>query len=389
MAYADWDQRPCGLWTTDSVSLNPTGFFFRGQMPRRDNRRNTGYSGITVRKISVPNDIPTMVSMKFGIRLPTYVWKDAGASRESLLSFAERAEQLGFDSLWTVDHYLQALPSYRATFLDALTTLSAVAARTERIRLGTAILVLPLRNPVLLAKRVATLDVLSNGRFDFGVGVGWHEGEFDAVGVPIHERGKRTDEILHILKRLFTEENVSYEGEFYRFKDVTILPKPVQKPYPPIWVAGGQTVKRVYYDRSYKARPTKLSRALKRIARDGDGWLATSVSVPELLQKDWERISSYAKELGRDPSGIRKAQTTYMFVTQNVEDARKHYDRIVGKDFDEFVLKSSYFIGSTREIVEKIEERRKMGIDLMILTPVTLDVNQLDLWADEIKSRFE
>ena len=130
--------------------------------------------------------------------------------------------------------------TYGGSWLDPLICLSHAAACTEKIKLGTHILVVPLRHPVLLAKEIATLDYISAGRFFLGVGPGWSEPEFDAMGIPLKERGQRTDEILDALKLLLTQKNVTFNGRFYQFKNVTIDPMPPR--YPEVWVAGGSRI---------------------------------------------------------------------------------------------------------------------------------------------------
>jgi alkanesulfonate monooxygenase len=235
--------------------------------------------------------------MKFGLRLPTYLFPDGAATLERLNAFAKRANELGFDSLWVVDHYLIARPSYRVAFLDPLQVLAAVASASGNMRLGTSVLQLPLRNPVLLAKELATLDWLTNGRVEFGVGNGWQAKEFEGIGVRLTERGRRTDEYLEVMTRLWTEDEVSFHGEYVNFDDIQIPPKPVQKPYPRISFGGGSTVKEVFADdRSFTKSERKLDRVFRRIGKYGVGWQATSVSDPELLADDWQQIASFGRE---------------------------------------------------------------------------------------------
>jgi len=333
--------------------------------------------------------------MKFGLRLPTYILPKNTANFHVLASFARKAEKLGFDSLWVVDHLMDARPSYMCSFMEPLTVISMVAAVTNRVRVGTSILVLPLRNPVLLAKEVATIDWLSGGRFDLGIGIGWNEKEFEACQVPYEKRGRRTDEMLDILIKLWTEDNVNFRGSFYELRNVTIDPKPVQKPHPPIIVGGGSIVSpRFEADPSFiykdyrDGKTPKLNLVYRRVARYARAWHVSSVSNLELVKKDWEQIAKYAREFGRDPNEIEICQTTYMYVTEDMEEARKVYRMIVGKDFTEFALKGSYFIGRKEDIIQKLEDREKFGIKRMILTPLTLDVNQLDFWYKHILSRF-
>ncbi len=327
--------------------------------------------------------------MKLGLRLPTYCFNEGTPSGETLAAFAKKAEDLGFDSLWVVDHYLAAYPSYRVAFLDPLLVLNAAAAVTKTIRIGTSVLQLPLRQPVLLAKEIATLDWLSNGRFDFGVGAGWQDKEFEGVGVPIKERGRRVDEYLEVMTKLWTQDDVSFHGQFVNFDGITITPKPIQKPYPPISFGGGSTVQPVYADdRSYQQRPANLERVLRRIARWASAWQATSTSEPSLLERDWEGIAEYAREYGRDPSEIERMQTTYLIVSEDLEEIRRLYGTIVGKDFDDFLVHSSYLFGPAEKIVAELKKREAMGIDRMILTPVRMDPEELDRWAEQILPPF-
>ncbi|RMF84279.1 MAG: LLM class flavin-dependent oxidoreductase, partial [Nitrospinota bacterium] len=145
-----------------------------------------------------------------------------GSSGEEILSLAEQAETLGYDSFWTGDHI-----AFHTPILDSLTLLAMVAARTRRLIVGTAVYLLPLRHPTVAAKITASLDYLSGGRFIFGVGVGGENPkEFEACGVPVRERGRRTDEGIEIVKKLWTESHVTYQGKYFQFSDVTLEPKP-------------------------------------------------------------------------------------------------------------------------------------------------------------------
>jgi alkanesulfonate monooxygenase SsuD/methylene tetrahydromethanopterin reductase-like flavin-dependent oxidoreductase (luciferase family) len=147
-----------------------------------------------------------------------------------MMDNVRRAERLGYDAIWSGDHIITHSP-----IMDIMTMLASFAVVTERVKLGTAVYLMPLRHPVATAKQVASLDLLSEGRFIFGVGVGGEiVGEFDAVGVPVRERGGRTDEGLEILTRVLSQNNVTYEGKYYQLHDVTLAPHPKQQPYPPI-----------------------------------------------------------------------------------------------------------------------------------------------------------
>src|SRR5688500_4860185 len=185
--------------------------------------------------------------MQYGLRIPSFALGPRTATLDEMGRYLRRAEDLGFDSAVSIDHLLLTPPAYACTWLEPMTMLAALAGVTRTIRLGTMVLVLPLRNPVYFAKEWATLDLLSGGRSILGLGVGWHAAEFALMGVPYRERGPRTREGIEVLKALWGGDDVTYEGKFYTFRNLTIDPKPVQLPHPPIWIGGGtQPSEKVY-----------------------------------------------------------------------------------------------------------------------------------------------
>jgi probable F420-dependent oxidoreductase len=220
-------------------------------------------------------------------------------TRESVLTVARRCEELGFHSLWVSDHVVvprKISARYPGTadgrfpippefpFLEPVSTLLFVAAATERIKLGTSILVITQRNPVLVAKELATLDVLSEGRLIFGAGAGWLPEEFEALNTSIRGHGPRMAEYLEVIRRCWTEDDPSFEGRYYKLGNVGVYPKPVQTPYPPIWVGGFS------------------DGALRRVARYGDAWHAGG--PPQALAQGFARIRELATEYDRDPNSI-------------------------------------------------------------------------------------
>src|SRR4051794_2707019 len=168
---------------------------------------------------------------RFGVFLPSYIWAGDGPERaRGIKEFAREVEDLGFDSLFITDHLLAARRFYSVSFLEPLSALAVAAGATERVRLGTSILIMPLRNPVILAKALATLQFLSENRMILGAGVGWNEAEYEAVGVHKSERGKRPDEILDILVPLLEGEAVTYHGRYYSVDDLFLEPRSSQRP---------------------------------------------------------------------------------------------------------------------------------------------------------------
>jgi probable F420-dependent oxidoreductase len=225
------------------------------------------------------------------------------ASKESIGAFARSADVAGFDGLWVFDHVVlqkeqQSKYPYSPDgslgfpptldFLEPLTLCAWLAGITKRARIGTAVLVLPMRQPVLHAKIMATIDHLSGGRFVLGAGVGWWKQEFEVLGVPFEKRGKRMDECLQLVRALWTEEFVDFHGEFYECVDWACNPKPVQPGGIPIWL-GGESKKQ-----------------LERAGKYGDGWLATAKSLPT-LKDDFAIAQEAAKAAGRAPAALKLA----------------------------------------------------------------------------------
>lgn len=225
--------------------------------------------------------------IRFGVLLPTREAVMSGrADPSALLQIAERAEALGFDSLWVGDS-LTARPR-----IDALTTLAAVGARTRRVRLGTAIFLAALRNPLMLAYQLASLDWMTGGRVDLGVGYGRpkepsQEHEFEILGLDPSARIKMSEEIVQVMRRLWRENDVSHAGRFSRFERVTIEPKPVQPGGVPIWLASNN-----------------VEPGLKRVARLGDAWI-NNIKSPDVFGECWQKIRAYAADAGRDQNSIQ------------------------------------------------------------------------------------
>jgi len=216
----------------------------------------------------------------------------AWASPENLAYFAGRAEELGYDSLWTFQRLLtppdpEAMgPTYRSV-LDPMAALSFAAATTSRIRLSVAIVNAPFATPVYLAKQAATLDVLSGGRFDLGLGSGWLRQEFEASGVPIERRGARVEDFLAALHTLWVDEVSEYDGEFYRIPPSRFAPKPVQKPGPPVLLGGSADL------------------ALRRAGRLASGWMSRSATDLTKIHEQIAVVRNAAEEAGRDPEQVR------------------------------------------------------------------------------------
>ncbi len=228
--------------------------------------------------------------MQIGCHLPT---QGPVATREALVTFAREAERRAVASLWVSDHVVfprASTGSYPGgrfphppdkAYLEPVTVLAAAAVSTTRPRLGASVFILGHRHPVVMAKMLTSIDALSEGRLICGVGVGWWKEELELLGAPFSKRGRQADEILRLFKELWSAENPSFEGEFFRVRDIGFAPKPVQRPHPPIWVGGDSPG------------------AFRRVVALGDGWHATS-KTPEELGRALDRLRA-AAEAARRP----------------------------------------------------------------------------------------
>jgi probable F420-dependent oxidoreductase len=231
--------------------------------------------------------------MKLAVQFASVFYRRGPAAITALVQGIER---LGYDQVDMFDHVTMAHPRegratgpYPATMplLEALTTLAYFAAVTERIGLGTEVLVLPQRQPALVAKQVATVDILSGGRVRCGVGVGWQAAEYEALGVPFRERGRRMDECLRLLRLYWTAPNVTFHGRYYRAEAMAMDPKPRPgSAGPPIWIGGSADA------------------ALRRVGELGDGWLAGGGETPASARERVAIIRRHAEAAGRDPDAI-------------------------------------------------------------------------------------
>ena len=310
--------------------------------------------------------------LKFGILLPTREAVMTGRSDPStIFQLVDRAEALGFHSVWVGDS-LTARPR-----VEALVTLAAVGARTQRVRLGTAIFLAALRHPILLAYQLASLDWLTGGRVDLGVGYGRpkdpsQEHEFEILGLSPNARIKMSEELIQVMRRLWREENVSHSGAFTRFERVSLEPKPAQPSGVPIWLSSNN-----------------VEPGLRRVARLGDGWL-NNITSPETYRECWDKIRAYASESGRDPDTIEPG--LYFTLAAGGTDAASEGQAFLTQYYKrpyEAVLKSMLcVIGSWDEVLDGIEAYREAGARTMILRFATGDqLGHLEACAEALARR--
>tara|TARA_A100001037_G_scaffold196562_1_gene175835 strand:+ start:702 stop:1697 length:996 start_codon:yes stop_codon:yes gene_type:complete len=327
------------------------------------------------------------MSVKFGVVLPTFyggAYEDNEPTLPRLTDYAQKAEAMGFDGVWVIDHLVVAPPIYRTAWLEPLTVLSAVAAVTERVKIGTSILVTPIRTPSILAKTLGTMDYLSNGRVIFGSGVGWWDQEFEVSGVPKSERGARTEETVEIVNKLLSGPNISYEGKFWQFEDITMEPVPVQSKIP-VWFAGGSAAG--HADTVYSPQ---VERVLRRIARIGDGWISRAVTNKELMKKDWENLTRYAEEYGRDPKDLTFAHLNIVFLSDESDTekkaARERLSKISNMPFED--VEADYMIGTKDETLARLDELVDIGVRYFVIWPTGFDYELLEWLESTVLNRY-
>lgn len=303
----------------------------------------------------------------------------------SLTDVSQRAEDLGYDGISITDS-----PLNNAGF-DPMIALAQAAAVTKNMFLSTGVLLLPLTNVFRLAREVATLDVLSGGRVILGLGMGGEKPEqYQAFGIPLSERGKRTNEYIEILKGLWTQPSFSYHGRYYSFDNLEMDPKPIQKPHPPIWVGGRMGGVEIGPDgiRKFKSKTA----ALKRAAFYGDGWLPNYMT-PEMYSSSIDQIRGYAKEYGRDSSSMTMAHLFMFLLRDNHESALKEvggkafYGEVRGPEFS-----NKYdLVGAPQDFINRIQEFVDLGVTHFILHPICGPSElayQMDTVAKEVLPAF-
>jgi probable F420-dependent oxidoreductase len=278
----------------------------------------------------------------------------AGGARASILDLARRCEALGFDSLWMGDHV-----SFHVPILESLSLLAFLAAATERVQLGTSVYLLPLRSPAIAAKTAATVDVLSGGRTILGIGVGGEfPPEFEVCGVPVAERGSRTDEAIGILRRLWSESGVVHRGRHFAFGPVSLDPKPLQPGGPPIWVGG------------------RREPAFRRAGRLGDGYISHMTS-PETYRANLETMARHAEEAGRE---IARFGTAAFLFTALDDAYEKALDRAAGtlsavykRPLEVFREAATRYclLGRPEDCLEQMRRFAAAGVRHFVLSPLS------------------
>lgn len=305
-----------------------------------------------------------MADIKFGV---TYSER---LDFTDLPAYARRVEELGFDSIWVTENISSGAPA-----LECFTALSFMAANTGKLMLGPSVTLLPLRNPVLVAQTVASLDILSGGRVVFGVGVGNDTPEFLAYGGNARERASRSDEALEIIKRLWTQNSVTFHGKHFHLDDYQLLPKPAQKPHPRIHVGGG------------------AASVVRRAGRFADSLIPVS-KTPAEARAMFESAEQTARESGRDASAMTRVMHIFMCFADSPEEAADIASGVYTRRANsktEIPPDSPHLLGSPHRIADTLQSYIDIGVTEFVMNlvcPPEQGLSQAERFAKEIMPAF-
>jgi probable F420-dependent oxidoreductase len=305
-----------------------------------------------------PGNIPC------GIAIPQ-TFPSSPVNVQLIREFLHKAETLGYESLWVQEQILGDYP-----VLEPVGLLTYAAALTSRLRLGTSVLLTVLRNPVQLAKNLSSLDQLSQGRLTVGVGIGGHVPE-SIFGLSSEQRARRFVEGLQVMKALWTQPRATVTGAFWRFENIPMEPKPMQKPHPPIWFGAREPV------------------ALKRAVRHGDGWMGAGISSSSDFAQQVGLVRRFLDEARRDPTTFPISKRVYLAVDDNRDRAERRLREWFGLRYKnaEWAPRVSIW-GGRAECIDKLGELTRAGAQHLLLNPVFDDMEHLELLAQEVVPRL-
>jgi alkanesulfonate monooxygenase SsuD/methylene tetrahydromethanopterin reductase-like flavin-dependent oxidoreductase (luciferase family) len=315
--------------------------------------------------------------IKLGVHIPVMGFTSNQPTREQIISLAQYAETLGYNSLSINDHIV-----FHTSWLDAVSTLSAVAASTRHILVGTSILNIVVRNPIVCAKALAAIDILSSGRLFAGVGPGSYRGDYEACGIDFDERWSRFSEALQMIVMMLTSSDnnngndtlFAYKGRYYTLKDALLTPKPVQKPHPPIYVGSwGSDV------------------GLKRLAKYSNGWMASAYNItPAKFKEKWNFLLAYRKSLGKEQDELFDNSVVSMF--GYIHDDKEKIHKVVreilapalrrpAEDLEQMLL-----FGSIDDCLRKVRNLVDAGVKRVHFWPVLDYEDQIRIFKNGISS---
>jgi probable F420-dependent oxidoreductase len=299
--------------------------------------------------------------VRWAVGIPQ-TWTSGPIERPKIRRFLERADALGFESAWVVEQVLGAIPS-----LDAVELLAWAAALTERIRLGTAVLLTPVRSPVHLAKSLATVDQLSGGRLDVGVGMGGNAKAYPAYGITPARRVARFNEGIRLMRALWTEPSVTFRGEFWQLENAAMEPKPVQRPHPPLWLGAHHPD------------------ALRRAVRWGMGFMGAGSASTATFARELRLVEGFLAEAGREPGALDVGKRVYVAVDRDRERAGRRLAEYFGAFYGRPELAAEVSVwGSTEQCVAGLREVAAAGARILVLNPVFDELEQLETLAAEV-----
>ena len=285
-----------------------------------------------------------------------------------LRQLVSAGDKHGYDSIWLSDRIVSEKFS-----LEPMMALAMVAAYSENMKFGTSVLAMPLRNPVVLAKQIATLDYLSQGRFFPAVGLGQEEPEeYEACGVTKERRGPRTDEAIQLMRRLWEEEDVTHEGEFYNCHNVTVTPKPFLKPSTPVWIGG------------------RTPAAARRVGRVGDGWLVSS-ATPKEIQEGRDILFSTAAGFGREIEDDHVGVLIGYYIAPDTEESVAAAHRYITRDRPDAHFTEYSAVGPAEQVIRTIQGYIDAGAQKFVvrpLCPAEETIQQLEIMGREILPHF-
>ncbi len=300
-------------------------------------------------------------NVRWGLAVPQ-VFFDGPVDMALVRQWAMRAEELGYDSLWVQEAIVGDVP-----ILEPVNLLSYLAATTERVRLGTSVMVAPLRNPVQLAKSLASLDHMSGGRLTVGIGLGSRPGELAPFGISADKRVRRFVEIIDVMKALWTEPEAQFRGQFWQLDGIQMEPKPVQKPHPPIWLGA------------------RHARALRRAVRRADGWMGAGSSSTAQFIEGVGHARMYLEEAGRDPSTFAISKRVYVTVDSDEKRAEGRLREWFGRRYKNADMAPEVAVwGSASRCADKLGEIVEAGAKLVLLNPVFDHMEQLEALTQDV-----
>ena len=304
--------------------------------------------------------------MDYGAHLPVVDFGNQRFSLERLSAYVQTARDLGFKAVSTNDHLISARP-----WLDAPTALAAVLSHSGNMAVGTSVTLPIVRGPVQMAKTLAAIDILSNGRLFVGLGPGSSARDYEIVGLGYEERWKRFDEAIQVLRSLWSGDGVGFTGRFYSTAGIDLEPKPIQKPSPPIWIGSWGS-----------------DAGLRRVARLGDGWLASAYNtMPDQFKMGLAKLENNLKTVGKEPASFPNALVTmFMYVTEDKSKAERVLSETISGLLKRPVeeLRERLLVGSLQNCAEKLAAYKAAGVQRVFIWPVADELDQLTVFQKTV-----